>query len=48
MPSSSRACAPSCVMGHQLLGDLFCERRIEPASDVDCDQFSVLSHVICF
>ena len=37
-----------CVMGHQLLGDLFCERRIEPASDVDRHQFPVLTHVICF
>jgi hypothetical protein len=37
-----------CVMGHQLLGDLFRKRRIEPASDVDCHQFLVLPHVICF
>ena len=35
-------------MGHQLLGDLFRERRIESASDVDCHQFLVLALVVCF
>jgi hypothetical protein len=37
-----------CVMGHQLLGDLFRERRFQPASDVDCHQFLVLALVVCF
>ena len=36
------------VMGHQLLSDLFRERRIEPASDVDRRQFLVLALVIGF
>src|ERR1017187_2900897 len=36
-----------CVMGHQLLGDLFCERRFQTASDVDCHQFLVLALVVC-
>ena len=36
------------VMGHQLLGDLFRERRIEPASDIDCHQFLLLALVVCF
>ena len=35
-------------MGHQLLGHLVRERRIEPASDVDCHQFLVLALVVCF
>ena len=36
-----------CVMGHQLLGDLFREHRFQPASDVDCRQFLVLALVVC-
>ena len=35
-------------MGHQLLGNLFRECRIEPASDVDRHQFLVLALVVCF
>ena len=35
------------VMGHQLLGDLFREHRVEPASDVDCRQLRALALVIC-
>jgi hypothetical protein len=35
-------------MGHQLLGHLFRERRIEPPSDIDCSQFLVLALVVCF
>ena len=35
-------------MDHQLVGDLFRERRIEPASDVDCHEFLVLALVVCF
>jgi hypothetical protein len=37
-----------CIMDHQLLGNLFRERRIESASDVNCHQFAVLAHVVCF
>jgi hypothetical protein len=36
------------IVDHELLGDLFCERRIEPASDVDCHPFAALAHVVCF
>ena len=36
------------VVGHQLLGDLFRERRIKPASDVDRRQFLVLALVVSF
>jgi hypothetical protein len=36
------------VMDHQLVGDLFRERRIESASDVDCHQFLVFALVVCF
>jgi hypothetical protein len=32
-------------MDHQLLGNLFRERRIEPASDVDSQQFLMLALV---
>jgi hypothetical protein len=35
-------------MGHELLGDLFRERRIESATDVDLHQFLVLALVVCF
>jgi hypothetical protein len=35
-------------MGHQLVGNLFRERRIETASDVDCRQFLVLTLVVRF
>jgi hypothetical protein len=28
-----------CAVDHQLPGDLFCVRRIEPAIDVDCHEF---------
>ena len=35
------------VMSHQLLSDLFRERRIKAASDVDGHQFSVLAFVVC-
>ena len=35
-------------MCHQLPGNLFSERRIEPASDVDSHQFArVLALVVC-
>jgi hypothetical protein len=37
-----------CVMGHQLLGDLFCERRFKPASDVDGRQLLMLAPVVRF
>ena len=36
------------VMGHQLLGDLFRERTIEPASDVNRSQLLMLTLVVCF
>jgi hypothetical protein len=35
------------VVHHQLLGNLFCKRRIEPAGDVDCRQLLVFAFVIC-
>jgi hypothetical protein len=35
------------VMRHQLLGNLFGEFAIEPASDVDRRQFLVLARVVC-
>jgi hypothetical protein len=35
------------ITGHQLLGNLFGERGIEPALDVDRDQFLVLALVVC-
>ena len=35
-------------MGHQLLGDLFRERRLKPTSDVDGGQFLVFAPVVCF
>jgi hypothetical protein len=34
-------------MGHQFFGDLFRERRIYPASDLDGHQFLVLALVVC-
>jgi hypothetical protein len=37
-----------CVVDHQLPGGLFCERRIEPATGVDCHEFVLFSLVICF
>ena len=36
------------VMDHQLLGDLFREQGIKPASDVNRHQFLVLALVVCF
>jgi hypothetical protein len=33
-------------MGHELLGNLFGEGGIEPASDVDRRQFLVLAYVV--
>jgi hypothetical protein len=36
------------VVGHQLLGDLFCECRVESASDIDRRQFFVFALVVCF
>ena len=35
-------------MGHQLPGHLFCERTIEPASNVDRRQLLVFAFVVCF
>jgi hypothetical protein len=35
------------VMGHELVGDLFCERGIEAATNVDCPQFLMLALVVC-
>ena len=35
------------VMGHELVGDLFCERRIEATTNVDCHQFLMLALVVC-
>ena len=35
------------VMGHELLGDLFRERGIEAAADVDCRWFLMLTLVVC-
>jgi hypothetical protein len=35
------------VMGHQLVGDLFRERCIQPARDVDGSQCLVLGLVLC-
>jgi hypothetical protein len=37
-----------CVVGHELVGDLFRERRIEAATNVDRSQFLVLALVIGF
>jgi hypothetical protein len=37
-----------CVVDHQLPGDLFCERRTEPATDEDCHEFVLFSLVVCF
>jgi hypothetical protein len=34
-------------IGHKLVGDLFCERRIEAATNVDCHQFLMLALVVC-
>ena len=36
------------VVGHQLVRDLFRERRIQPAADVDCREFLVLAFVVSF
>src|ERR1035441_3728222 len=36
------------VVRHQLLGNLFRERRIEPAGDVDCRQLLVFAFIVCF
>ena len=35
------------VMGHELVGDLFRERGIEAATNVDCHQFLTLPPVVC-
>jgi hypothetical protein len=35
-------------MDQQLPGDVFGERRIEPATDVDRHQFVMFSPVVCF
>jgi hypothetical protein len=37
-----------CVMGHQLIGDLLCERMIEATSDIDRSQFLMFSLVVSF
>jgi hypothetical protein len=39
---------PQRVASHQLLGNLFCEHRIEAASYVDCRQFLVLAYIVRF
>jgi hypothetical protein len=35
------------VMGHELLGDLFRERGIEAAANVNCHQFLMLARIVC-
>ena len=35
------------VMGHELVGNLFCERGIEATTNVDCHQFPMLPPVVC-
>ena len=35
------------VMGHELVGNLFCERGIEATTNVDCHQFLMLPSVVC-
>jgi hypothetical protein len=35
------------VMGHELVGDLLCERGIEATTNVDCHQFLMLALVVC-
>jgi hypothetical protein len=35
------------VMGHELVGDLFRERGIEAATNIDRHQFLMLALVIC-
>jgi hypothetical protein len=35
------------VMGHELVGDLFRERGIEAATNVDCHQFFMLALDVC-
>ena len=37
-----------CVMDHELVGDLFRERRIEAATNVDRLQLLMLALVVCF
>jgi hypothetical protein len=34
-------------MGHELVGDLFRERRIKAPTNVDCRQFLMLALVVC-
>jgi hypothetical protein len=34
-------------VGHELVGDLFCERGIEAATNIDCRQFLALALVVC-
>lgn len=35
------------VVGHELVRDLFCERGIEAAPNVDCHQLLMLARVVC-
>jgi hypothetical protein len=35
------------IVGHELYGDLFCERRIEAATNIDRRQFRVLALIVC-
>ena len=35
------------VMGHELVSDLFRERGVEAATNVDCHQFLMLALVVC-
>jgi hypothetical protein len=35
-------------MRHEVVGDLFRARAIQPTSDVDCHQFFVFPNIICF
>ena len=36
------------VMSHELVGDLFRERRLEATTNIDCGQFLMLSLVVGF
>jgi hypothetical protein len=45
IPSSSLIAAYG-VMGHELVGDLFRERRIKAPTNVDCRQFLLLALVV--
>ena len=35
------------VMGHELITDVFCERGVEAATNVDRHQFLMLALVVC-